>query len=98
MTRPLVADRSTVVYGPSIHSTFEQEGTLRIDTSAPFQPVAPQPLPQAHMVIQPQVQAPPQPPPQSQPPTYLTYVPQLVPTLTSAAPSAPAPYTSALAV
>ena len=61
------------------------------------QPVAPQLLPPAHLVIlsRPQVQVPPQPSYQSQPPTYLPHVQQLVPKLTSAAPSTPASYASA---
>ena len=62
--------------------------------SAPNQPVAPQPSPLAHMVNQPQVQAPQQPPPKSQPPTHLSHVQQLVPTLTLVAPSTPASYAS----
>ena len=44
------------------------------------------------------MQASPQPPHQSQQPTYLPNVQQLVPTLTSVAPSTPAPYASALAM
>ena len=74
LTHPFLDDRSTVVYDPSTQVTFEQEVTLH------------QPLPQAHLVVQPQ------PPPQT---IYLPNVQQLVPTLASVAPNTQAPYVSA---
>ena len=53
LTHPFMDDRSTVVRGPSVLTAIEQEVTLRI-------PIAivpmPQPLPPAHLVIQPQAQ------------------------------------------
>ena len=62
LTHPFQDDRSTVVYGTSTHTTFEQEATLRMSPSAPI----PHPLPPAHLVIQPQVQVPPHAPSQPQ--------------------------------
>ena len=60
MTHPFLDDRSTVVRGPSVLTAIEQESTLRIPiTNVPM----PQPLPPAHLVIQPQAQVPPHPMP-----------------------------------
>ena len=75
-------DQSPVVYGTSTQTTFEQEATLRVPSSVP----APQPLPPAHMVIQPE------PPPQ---PVYLPNAQQLEPILASVARNTQAPYASA---
>ena len=60
LTHPFLDDRCTVVRGPSVHSTIEQEATLRIHIA---NVVMPQPLPPAHMVFQPRTQIPPQPQP-----------------------------------
>ena len=61
LTHPFLDDRSSVVRGPNLHTAIEKETTLRI----PIGNVAmPQPLPPAHMMIQPRMQAPLQPPPQ----------------------------------
>ena len=68
LMHPFLDGRSTMVYGPSTHTTFEQGATLRMSSGAPIT----QSLPPAHLVIQPPVQALPQPTPQSQQPTYLT--------------------------
>ena len=68
LTHHLLHDRSTVVRGPSVHTAIEQEATLRIPiANVPM----PQPLPPAHMMIEPQAQVPPQSPPQ---PIYLPNV------------------------
>ena len=85
LRHPFLDDRSTLVNGPSTQVTFEQEATLRVLSSVP----APQPLPPAHLVFQPQL------------PTQLIYLPkvqQLVPTLASVAPNTPTRYASAPAV
>ena len=94
LTHQFLDDRSTSVYGPGNQTTFQLEASLRMSSCLPVQPVAPQPMPPAHMVIQRQ----PQPPSQSQPPNYLPHVQQLVPTLTQVAPSALTRYTSAPAL
>ena len=53
LTHPFLDDRSTAVRGPSVQTAIEQEATLRIPlASVPM----PQPLPPAHLVIQPQAQ------------------------------------------
>ena len=82
LTHPFLDGRSTAVYGPRTQTTFEQEATLRVPSSVP----APQPLPPAHMVIQPQ------PHPFS---IYSPNVQQLLPTLASVAPNTQAPYAGA---
>ena len=82
LSHPLLDGRSTVVYGHRTQTTFEQEPTLRVPSSVP----ASQPLPPAHMVIQPQ------PHPQQ---FYSPNVQQLLPTLLSVAPNTQAPYASA---
>ena len=74
LTHPFLDDRSTVVRGQSVNSSIEQEATLRIPIA---NVVMPQPLPPAHLVLQPRLQAPPQP----QPPLLL------LPTVQSLAPS-----------
>ena len=88
LTQLFLDDRSTVERGPSVHTTLEQEATLRIAVSNV--PV-PQPLPPAHLVIQPEVQATPQPQPQ---PIYLPSVQPMEPPSTSVTPHV-APYSSA---
>ena len=53
LTHSFLDDRSTAVRGPSVHTAIEQEATLRIPlANVPM----PQPLPPAHLVIQPQAQ------------------------------------------
>ena len=65
LTHPFLDDRSTVVRGPSVNNSIEQEATLRLPIA---NVVMPQLLPPAHMV--PRMQAPPQPqPPPLQLPT-----------------------------
>ena len=91
LTHPFLDDRSTVVRGPSVNSSNEQEATLRIPIA---NVVMPQPLPPAHMVIQPRTQAPPQPQP---PPLKLLTVQLLAPssnhlTANASAPAAQAPH------
>ena len=50
LTHPFLDDHSSVVRGPSVLTTMEQEATLRIAiANVPM----PQPLPPAHLVIQP---------------------------------------------
>ena len=66
LTHPFLDDRSTAVRGPSVHTAIEQEATLRIPlANVPM----PQPLPPAHLVIQPQAQV------LSQPVTQSRYLP-----------------------
>ena len=71
LTHPFLDDRSTVVRGPSVNNSIEQEATLRLPIA---NVVMPQLLPPAHMVIQPRMQAPPQPQP---PPLQLPIVQSL---------------------
>ena len=85
LTHPYLDDRSTVVRGPSVNSSIEQEATLSIPIA---NVVMPQPLPPAHMVIQPRMQAPPQP---QAPPFQLPTVQSLAPSATHLAPYASAP-------
>ena len=84
LTHQFQDDRSTVMYGPSNHTLFDQEATLRMSPCAPVQAAAPHMLPPSHMIIQ----------PQSQPQAYQLQPQQLVPALTQAAPSTPTPYPS----
>ena len=59
LSHPFLDDRSTVVRSPSVHSTIEQEATLLIPIA---NVVMHQPLPPAHIVIQPRTQIPSQTP------------------------------------
>ena len=69
LTHQFLDDKSTSVYGPGNQTTtFKQEASLRMSPCVPV----PQPMPPAHLVIQPQ------PLYLSQPPHYLPHVQQLV--------------------
>ena len=85
LTHPFLDDRSTAVRGPSVQTTIEQDATLRISfANVPL----PQPLPPAHLVIQPQAQVLPQ------SGTQLMYLPSaqaVAPPSTLVAPYASAP-------
>ena len=66
LTHLFLDDRSTAVRGRSVHTAIEQEATLRIPLdNVPM----PQPLPPAHLVIQPQARV------FSQPVTQSMYLP-----------------------
>ena len=85
LTHPFLDDRSTAVRGPSVQTAIEQDATLRIPlANVPM----PQPLPPAHLVIQPQAQM------LAQPATQLMYLPNaqsLAPPPIQVAPYASAP-------
>ena len=86
LTHPFLDDRSTAVRGPSVHTAIEQEATLRIPlANVPM----PQPLPPAHLVIQPHAQV------LSQSVTQPMYLPSAQ--SVAPPPARVAPYASALA-
>ena len=86
LTHPFLDVRSTTVRGPSVQITLEQEATLRIPlANVPM----PQPLNQAHLVIQPQSQMHPQ--SRTHPPMYLQSAQPATPSATQVAPYASAP-------
>ena len=79
LTHPYLDDRSSVVRGPSVLTTMEQEATLRIPiANVPM----PQPLPPAHLVIQPQT-------PSMQSTSQAAYLPNVHATMPPAAQMAP---------
>ena len=82
-------DRSTALSGPSVHTAIEQEATLRIP---PANMPMLQPLPPAHLVIQPQTQVLPQPVTQS---LYLPSAQSVAPPPAQGSPNASAPATHA---
>ena len=85
LTHPFLDDRSTAVRGPSVHTTIEQEATLRIPlANVPM----PQPLPPAHLVIQPPSQIHSQ---SGTQPVYLPSAQAVAPSSTQVAPYASAP-------
>ena len=89
LTHPFLDDRSTVVRGPSVQTTIEQEATLRIPlANVPM----PQPQPPAHLVIQPQAQMIAQ---SATQPMYLSGAPSVTPPPMQVAPYARAPATHA---
>ena len=89
LTHPFLDDRSTAVRGPSVQTTIEQEAFLRIPlANVPM----PQPLPPAHLVIQPQAQVIPQAGTQ---PMYFPSAQAVAPPSTQVAPYASAPATHA---
>ena len=85
LTHPFLDDRSTAVRGPSVQTTIEQEATLRIPLA--IVPI-PQPLPPAHLVIQPQAQVLPQ---SGTQPMNLPCAQAVAPPSTQVAPYASAP-------
>ena len=88
LTYPFLDDRSSVVRGPSVLTTMEQEATLRIPiANVPM----PQPLPPAHLVIQPQT-------PSMQSTSQAAYLPSvhaMMPPAAQMAPYASAPAANA---
>ena len=88
LTHPFLDDRSSVVRGPSVLTTMEQEATLRIPiANVPM----PQPLPPAHLVIQPQT-------PSMQSTSQAAYLPSvhaMMPPAAQMAPYASAPAANA---
>ena len=85
LTHPFLDDRSTAVRGPCVQTAIEQEATLRIPLAN--EPL-PQPLPPAHLVIQPQAQVLPQ---SGTQPMYLPSAQSVAPPSTQVAPYASAP-------
>ena len=84
LTHPFLVDRSAV-RGPSVQTAIEQVATLRIPlANVPM----PQPLPPAHLVIQPQAQILPQ---SATQPMYLSSAQSVAPPSTQVAPYARAP-------
>ena len=85
LTHPFLDDRSTAVRCPSVQTTVEQEATLRIPlANVPL----PQPLPPAHLMIQPQAQILPQSGTQQ---IYLPSAQTMAPSSTQVTPHASAP-------
>ena len=88
LTHPFLDDRSSVVRGPNVLTTMEQEATLRIPiANVPM----PQPLPPAHLIIQPQT-------PSMQSTSQAAYLPSvdaMMPPAAQMAPYASAPAANA---